>query len=85
VARHADGVEDEDGEEGSATSGEDDMPTSKLQVNHKSTSSWCHHLPKTLPQTRRGSRKRAEGSLSTQSKGPPTKAGKKGRKKGHRG
>jgi len=39
VARPADGVEDEDGEEGSTYSGEDDMPTPKMQVNHKSTNS----------------------------------------------
>ena len=46
TARRADGVEDEDGEEGSANSGEGDTATSKMQVNHKSTCSWCHHLPK---------------------------------------
>jgi len=77
VARRTDSVEDEDGEEGSAYSGEEDMPTPKMQVNHRSTSSWCHQLPRTLPQARRGSQNRAEGSQPNQSKVSPTKAGKK--------
>ena len=82
MARRADRVEDGDGEEGMAYSGEEDMPTPKMQVNHKSTSSWCHHLPRTLPQTRRGSQKRAEGSQPNQSKVSPTKGGKKCHRKG---
>jgi len=36
---------------------ETDMPAPKKKVNHKSTSSWCHRLLKTLPQTQRGAQK----------------------------
>jgi len=39
-------------------------------------------IPKALPQTRGGSRRRTEGSQSIQSKGSPTKGDKKGDKKG---
>jgi hypothetical protein len=49
AARRTDGVEDEDGEEVSATGGESDMPARKGNVNRKSTSFWCHHSPITLP------------------------------------
>jgi hypothetical protein len=51
ATRRADGVEDEDGEGGSASSGESDMPARKRKMNRKSTSSWCHHSLTTLPQT----------------------------------
>jgi hypothetical protein len=53
TARGVDGVEGEDGEEGSVNSSESYMPAPK-KVNHKSTSSWCRRLLKTLPQTQRG-------------------------------
>jgi len=74
----------EHGEEGSANCGEGDMLTPKMQVNHNSTSSWRHHLPKTLPQTWGGPPKHAEGSQSIQSKRLLTKGRRKGHKKGNK-